>query len=163
LAPICCARAPFRRGGAGRSRPRRGVVTGTPPAAKMSNLQLPVVPASVLARGPLAITWAGGLASPTLPPAGGAAGLSEWCPVSRRPGSVRHELIAAVLLAAVLLGAIAGYSAASLLILLTVSILACLMGNAIAGQGWWIPLGLTYAGLSGLSLAFLRGDDHSGL
>ena len=41
--------------------------------------------------------------------------------------------------------------------------LACLLDSKIGGQGLWVPAGLAYAGLSGVSLAYLRDGDQAGL
>ena len=41
--------------------------------------------------------------------------------------------------------------------------LPALLDSRIGGQGLWAPAGLAYAGLSGLSLAYLRDSDQTGL
>ena len=131
---------------------------------QMSNLQLRIVSAVVLAAAVLAVTWFGGVAFRVMAAAIAGAVFYEWSVMSRRPGGMRRrDFIAAALLAAVLLGAVLGYSAASLLILLLVSVLAVAVDCRLAGQGNWLPAGLAYAGLSGLSLAWLRGADHAGM
>ena len=62
-----------------------------------------------------------------------------------------------------LLALILGYSAAGVLVLLALSVLASLLDCKIGGQGSWTPAGLAYAGLSGVSLAWLRDGDQAGL
>lgn len=135
----------------------------TGPARQMSNLQLRVISSIVLIVAVLAVTWFGGVAFRILSAAIAAAMFYEWSAMSRRAGSGRQDLVAAALLAVVLLAMILGYAAASVLILLGLSVLAVLLGGKVTGQGLWTPAGLAYSGLSGLSLAWLRDGDHTGL
>jgi phosphatidate cytidylyltransferase len=132
-------------------------------AARMSNLQLRILSAVVLAVVVLAVTWLGGVAFRLLAAAIAGAMFYEWCAMSRREGIIRHQLVAAGLLAVAMIAVVLQYSAASILILIALSVLATLLGTRLSGQGSWVPAGLAYAGLSGLSLAFLRGGDHAGL
>lgn len=129
----------------------------------MSNLQLRVISSVVLIVAVLAVTWFGGVAFRILSAAIAGAMFYEWSAMSRRAGSSRNELVAAALLAVVLLAFILGYSAASVLVLLALSVLASLVGSRLNGQGLWTPAGLAYAGLSGLSLGWSRDADHTGL
>lgn len=129
----------------------------------MSNLRLRVISAIVLAVVVLAITWLGGVTFRILAAAIAAAMFYEWCAMSRRHGNARDQIVAAILLAAVLIAVILDYFAASILILLMVSVIACILQGWIGGQGSWIAAGLAYAGLSGISIAFLRGGDQAGL
>ncbi len=130
---------------------------------RMSNLQLRIISAIVLAAVVLAITWLGDAPFRLLSAAIAAAIYYEWTAMSRRAGSGRSQLIGAALLAVFLLGVVLGYPAASLLILLVFSVLASAIDCRVAGQRSWVPAGLAYAGLSGLSLALLRGADQAGL
>lgn len=132
-------------------------------ARPMSNLQLRIISSVVLAAVVLTITYLGGLSFRLLSVAIAAAVFYEWCAMSRRPGGARYQLVAAAFLAAVMIGVILGYSAVSLLVLLALSTGLSVIENKVAGQGMWVPAGLAYAGLSGLSLAYLRGDDLVGL
>ncbi|MEP9388099.1 phosphatidate cytidylyltransferase [Mesorhizobium sp. KR9-304] len=129
----------------------------------MSNLQLRVISSIVLIVAVLSVTWFGGAAFRILCAAIAGAMFYEWCAMSRKPGSARHQWVAAALLAVVLLALVLGYSAASVLVLLVLSALASLLGGRIGGQEFWASAGLAYAGLSGLSLAFLRDGDQAGL
>lgn len=138
-------------------------MTDAGPARQMSNLQLRVISAIVLATAVLAVTWLGGGAFRVLMALMAALMFYEWSAMSRGEGGVRHHLVAAICLAAVLIGVVIGYPATGLLVLLAVSVALSIVENKLAGQGMWVPAGLAYAGLSGLSLAFLRGDDHAGL
>ena len=59
----------------------------------------------------------------------------EWCAMSHRPGIIRHQLVAAGLLAVAMIAVVLQYSAASILILIALSVLATLLGARLSGQG----------------------------
>ena len=134
---------------------------------QMSNLQLRVISSIVLIVVVLAVTFLGGVVFRLLSALIAAVMFYEWCAISRPATAPRHQLVAAVLLAVVLLALVLGYSAAGVLVLLVLSVVASLLDSRIAGQGReqgsWAPAGLAYAGLSGLSLALLRDGDQPGL
>ena len=142
-------------------------MTDAGPARQMSNLQLRVISSVVLIVAVLAVTWFGGVAFRILSAAIAGAMFYEWCAMSRSAagpvGASRHQLVAAALLGVVLLALILGYSAAGVLVLLALSVLASLLDCKIGGQGSWARAGLGYAGLSGVSLAWLRDGDQAGL
>lgn len=130
---------------------------------RMSNLQLRIVSSVVLIVAVLAVTFIGGVAFRLLSALIAAVMFYEWCTISRNATAARNQLVAAALLAVVLLALVLGYSAAGVLVLLALSVLASLVDSKIAGQGSWAPAGLAYAGLSGVSLAWLRDGDQAGL
>lgn len=136
-------------------------MSGKAPGA-MSNLRLRIISAIVLAAAVLAITWLGGVAFRVLSAAIAAAMFYEWCAMSRRLGNGRDQLVAFALLAVILVAVILDYPAASVLILLALSVFACILQGKLGGQGLWAPAGLAYAGLSGVSLAYMRGADQIG-
>ena len=142
-------------------------MTDAGPARQMSNLQLRVISSVVLIVAVLTVTWFGGVAFRILSAAIAGAMFYEWCAMSRSAAGAaagsRHQLVAAVLLGVVLLALALGYSAAGVLVLLALSVLASLLDCKIGGQGSWAPAGLAYAGLSGVSLAWLRDGDQAGL
>ena len=129
----------------------------------MSNLQLRVISSVVLIAAVLAVTFLGGVAFRLLSALIAALMFYEWCAISRTATAPRHQLVAAALLGVVLIALVLGYSAAGVLVLLALSVLASFLDSRIAGQGSWAPVGLAYAGLSGLSLGWLRDGDQSGL
>jgi phosphatidate cytidylyltransferase len=133
------------------------------PARQVSNLQLRVISSVVLIVAVLAVTWLGGVAFRLLAALIAGAIFYEWSAMSRTATSGRYQLVAAALLGVVLLALLFGYSAAGVLILLALSVAASLLDSGIGGQGLWTPAGLAYAGLSGLSLAYLRDGDQTGL
>ena len=130
---------------------------------RMSNLQLRIVSSVVLIVSVLAVTFIGGVAFRLLSALIAAVMFYKWCTISLNATAARHQLVAAALLAVVLLALVLGYSAAGVLVLLALSVLASLVDSKIAGQGSWAPAGLAYAGLSGVSLAWLRDGDQAGL
>lgn len=132
-------------------------------ARPMSNLQLRIISAVVLAVVVLAVTYLGGAAFRILAAAIAAAMFYEWCVISQNVTAVRDQMLASLLLAVVLAGIIFGYPALAVLAVIAVSTVVVLVVCRIAGQGAWVPAGLAYAGLSGFSLAFLRGDEQAGL
>lgn len=129
----------------------------------MSNLQLRVISAIVLAAVVLAITYWGGLAFRILAAVIAGAMFYEWCAISRTAGAARSQLVAGVLLGFVLIAFVLGYQAVGVLALLAMSTLASLVESRLSRQGFWAPAGLAYAGLAGLSLGWLRDGDQTGL
>lgn len=132
--------------------------------SNLSNLQVRILSSIVLGILVLGITWLGGLSFRLLAGAIGAAIFYEWSMMTQARSGLRHHVVAGVLLAAVLIALVAGYSAGPVLTLLVVSVLACETYGRLSGSGgFWAPAGLLYAGLSAISLAFLRGGDAAGL
>ena len=129
----------------------------------MSNLQLRIVSALVLATVVLALTWLGGLPFRLLSVAIAGAIFYEWCAMSRTPQNRGHQLVGALLLAVVLAALLLGHPARTVLTLLVLSVVICVMDGVLRKLGLWTAGGLAYAGLSGVSLALLRDGDNAGL
>ena len=133
-------------------------------ARQMSNLQLRIISSVVLIVAVLAVTYLGGVAFRLLSAAIAGRDVlrmvrhvanrdqrdaiswsprrcSAWC-FSRSCSDTRRP----------------AFSFCSLC-----RFLPALLDSRIGGQGLWAPAGLAYAGLSGLSLAFLRDGDQTGL
>lgn len=138
-------------------------MTDARPAHQMTNLQLRIVSAVVLAIAVLGITWIGGVAFRIFAALMAALVLYEWFVMTGGSGGKRYRILAAAALALVMAGAIFGFPEKNLFVLLALSTLVALLANAVAGQGHWATAGLVYAGLSGLSVACLRGWDQAGL
>lgn len=132
-------------------------------AAQLSNLQLRVVSAIVLAAAVLWLTWLGGLPFRLLAALIGAAIFYEWCAMSRTVANASYQALTALFLAAVLLALLAEIPAPTVLLLLVGAAIASIALGLIRGQGSWTTVGLAYAGFSALSLAYLRSGDHAGL
>jgi phosphatidate cytidylyltransferase len=129
----------------------------------LSNLQLRVISALVMAVVVLGLTWLGGLPFRVLSAAIAAAIFFEWCAMARTSANAAFQWLVGAFLAAVLLALVAGYSAPVVLAVLGLALIAALAVGLLRGQGTWTGAGLAYAGLSALSIAFLRGSDNAGL
>lgn len=128
-----------------------------------SNLQLRVVSAIVLIVAVLALTWAGGVWYRILSAAIAGAVLYEWMAMSLPAAERAHRLLLSLLLAVVLVLLVAGSSATLLLALLGAGVVVAVLHAAWLKLGFWPAAGLAYAGLCGISLAFVRGGDMAGL
>ncbi|KUM24763.1 phosphatidate cytidylyltransferase [Mesorhizobium loti] len=129
----------------------------------MSNLQQRVISAIVMAGVTLALTWLGGLPFRLFCAAIAALIFYEWTRMARPGnGAVLGFLAEALIL--VFIGAlIAGLPALWLLVLVAILVAVAAIAARIQGGAQWEACGLAYAALSGLSLAYLRDDNHSGL
>ncbi len=133
----------------------------------MSNLQLRVMSAVVLAAAVLTITWYGGAAFRVLAAFITLAIFYEWSRMARlagnglAPGGFGYlpELFALVFAGALA----AGLPAPSLIGLAAALCVALAILSAIRSDNQWESGGFAYASMSGLALAMLRGDDTAGL
>jgi phosphatidate cytidylyltransferase len=132
-------------------------------APKLSNLQLRIISAVVLAASVLILTWLGGLPFRLLAAAIACAAFYEWSAMSRTPANRSRLMLAGLLLGVVLLAFLAAYPAAISFGLLGAAFLVSAVIDRIAGGPAWPSSGLLYAGLSALSLGFLRDGDQAGL
>ncbi|QKC96839.1 phosphatidate cytidylyltransferase [Mesorhizobium sp. NZP2298] len=129
----------------------------------MSNLQLRVISAVVLAVIALGLTWLGGLPFRLLCAAMVAMIFYEWTRMSR-PVTAHGLGFLPEALAVVFIGAlIAGLPAFWLLLLAVILIAVTAIAALVRQTGQWEASGLAYASVSGLSLALLRDGDHAGL
>ena len=129
----------------------------------MSNLQLRVISALVMAIVVLGLTWLGGLPFRILSAAIAAAIFYEWCAMARTVANGSFQMLAAACLGVVLVALVAGYSAPVVLAVLGFALIAALAAGLLRGQGTWPGAGLAYAGLAAVSIAFLRDSDNAGL
>lgn len=111
----------------------------------------------------LGLTWLGGLPFRILAAAIAGAVFFEWCAMARTAANAAYQWLIAAFLAAVLVALVAGYPAPVVLGVFALAFVASIAAGLIRGQGTWTSVGLAYAGLSALSIAFLRDDDRSGL
>lgn len=129
----------------------------------MSNLQLRVISAVVLAVIALGLTWLGGLPFRLLCAAMSAMIFHEWTRMSR-PAAANGLGFLPEALVVVFIGAlIAGLPASWLLLLVVILLAVTAVAARVRKTGQWEASGLAYASVSGLSLALLRDGDHSGL
>ncbi|WP_315928067.1 phosphatidate cytidylyltransferase [Mesorhizobium sp. SP-1A] len=130
----------------------------------MSNLQLRILSALVLAAVVLALAFVGGWPFRLLSALISAAIFFEWTRMTRpHAGFGAFDLLTDLSMAIFVIALAAGLSARILLILLAVLVALCAVAAITRGAGRWAASGIAYAGLSGFSLAFLRDGDRSGL
>ncbi|TIP57564.1 MAG: phosphatidate cytidylyltransferase, partial [Mesorhizobium sp.] len=134
----------------------------------MSNLQLRVVSAVVLAVVTLGLTWLGGLPFRLLCAAMTILIFYEWTRMCRPVAATGLGLLPEALLLVFVGALVAGLPASWLLLLVAVMVVVTVvvgsMGQPSMHQaGRWDASGLAYAAIAGLSLALLRDGDHSGL
>ncbi len=129
----------------------------------MSNLQVRVISAVVLAALVLALTFFGGLPFRLLCALISAAIFYEWSRMARPVPASGLGLLPEALMGVFAVALAVGLSASMLLLFLLVAVVAVALAGAARKTGQWDTAGLAYAGLSGLTLALLRNDDHAGL
>ncbi|TIN05606.1 phosphatidate cytidylyltransferase [Mesorhizobium sp.] len=132
----------------------------------MSNLQLRVISAVVLAIVTLGLTWLGGLPFRMLCAAMTILIFYEWTRMSRPVAATGLGLLPEALLLVFVGALVAGLPASWLLLLVMVVVtvvVASMHQTSMHQTGQWDASGLAYAAISGLSLALLRDGDHSGL
>jgi phosphatidate cytidylyltransferase len=128
----------------------------------MSNLQLRVISAVVLAIVTLGLTWLGGLPFRLFCAAMAAAIFYEWTRIARPP-EARAMLVPEALIGLFIVALVGGLEASWLLPLVVVLTGLTALHAKVAGTGRWDSSGLAYAAVSALSLALLRDGDRSGL
>ena len=129
----------------------------------MSNLRLRVISAIVLAVIALGLTWLGGLPFRLLSAAISAVIFYEWTRMSRPAEVTGLGFLPEVLLLGFIGALIAGLPASLMLSLVAILVAVTAIAAQARKTGQWDASGLAYAAISGLSLALLRDNDHSGL
>ncbi len=129
----------------------------------MSNLQVRIVSALVLAAVVLTLTYIGGLPFRLLCALIAGAVFYEWSCMARAKPASGAGLLPEALLAVFIVALVIGLSAATLLLLLAAMVVVAVVAGMVRATGQWDAAGLAYAGLSGLTLALLRDGDYSGL
>ncbi|TPM42031.1 phosphatidate cytidylyltransferase [Mesorhizobium sp. B2-3-4] len=129
----------------------------------MSNLQLRVISAVVLAIVALGLTWLGGLPFRLLCAVMSALIFYEWTRMARPAAAEGLGFLPEALMVIFIGGLIAGLPALWLLPLVVVLVAVIAITAGVRKIGQWDAGGLAYASMSGLSLALLRDGDHAGL
>jgi phosphatidate cytidylyltransferase len=129
----------------------------------MSNLQVRIISAVVMAAVVLGLTWFGDLPFRLFCALISAAVFYEWSRMARPAPAAGLDLFPEALLAVFIIMLVAGLSASILLPFLLAMVIATGLIGVARKAGQWDAAGLAYAGLSGLALAQLRGGDHAGL
>lgn len=126
-------------------------------------LRLRIISGAILALIVLVATWYGGLAFRLLSSLIALLVYYEWSAIIRLPHEdVRANAIGWAGQAAIAIATIGGETdyAVGLLLL---SAIAAGAFTLLRGGSWWFPLGVLYAGLTGISLSEIRGDNELGL
>ncbi|HEV7320918.1 MAG TPA: phosphatidate cytidylyltransferase [Ensifer sp.] len=128
-----------------------------------TELKLRIASGVVLAAVALAATWFGGLAFQVLAALIAVLVYYEWSTITGLPerdfqGNAFGWFSIAVIAGLIVTGYI-GYS----LPILAFFVLAGMLWVFLQKTSWWLPGGIAYAGLTGISLAALRGADDLGL
>jgi phosphatidate cytidylyltransferase len=129
----------------------------------MSNLQLRVISAVVLAMVALGLTWLGGLPFRLLCAVIAGVIFYEWTRMSRPAGGGGLGALPEALVLVFIGALISGLSAPLLLPLVATLVVITAVAAHVRGAGQWDASGVAYAAFSGLSLALLRDGDRSGL
>ena len=129
----------------------------------MSNLQLRILSALVLAPAVLVLAWLGGPPFRLLVAAAGFAIFYEWARMARLD-TRKVAWGAYVLLLAIPLVLVAvGMPADVILVAMVPVLLTAFVVGSFAGQGAWGPAGIAYAAIPCIAFAALRGADAAGL
>jgi phosphatidate cytidylyltransferase len=129
----------------------------------MSNLQVRIISAVVLAAIVLSVTWFGAIAFRLLAAAIGAAMLYEWLTMARPVSDATNRLLAWLALALSLVLLLLAFPAWLCFAALGAGVVLTAGHARFGAHRQWPAAGLAYAGLSALSLALLRGSDLAGL
>ena len=141
----------------------RGPAMGRDKTAGPSNLRLRIISALVLIPLALLVTWMGGLVFRVFVAVVALAMIYEWLTITAGRDWARTHWTTGSLLAVLVVLLVAGVAPAVLLVLLIAAAAIALVEARFSGRDHWPPAGLLYAGLAGIALARLRGEDAAGL
>ena len=133
------------------------------PKPARSNLQQRVLSGIVLIALALGLTFAGGIWYRLLVAAISGAVLYEWLTMTSATQPASNRWVAVGFLAILLIILVTGQPASFLLPVLVGAVLVVLAHASRVEASYWTMAGLAYAGLLGIALASLRGDDSAGL
>lgn len=128
-----------------------------------SNLQLRIASALVLGAIVLALAWFGGMPFRILAAVIAAFVFHEWISIAGARTGRGADMIGRALLVIVLAGLIAGLGALACFALLAAALVLRFAIELIGRSGHWSSVGLAYAAVPGICIAFLRGSDSMGL
>lgn len=131
--------------------------------AGASNLQQRVLSGILLIAVALTLTWAGGIWYRLLAAAISGAVLYEWLSMTAQGEKPSNRWLAIGLLAVLLILLVSGASISFLSMALVGAVIVTGAHAVRFEAGFWPTLGLAYAGLLGVALSALRGDDAAGL
>ena len=129
----------------------------------LTNLQTRIISALVLGAVVLVDTYFGGIAFRVLAVVMGEAVFVEWRAITgQRSGGVINR-VAELLLVLSFALLVAGMPPLFVFGAIAVAALAGVISASIGTASRWLPIGILYAAIPAASLAFLRGDNASGL
>lgn len=131
--------------------------------AGASNLQQRVLSGIVLIAVALTLTWAGGIWYRLLAAVISGVVLYEWLSMTAQGEKPSNRWLAIGLLAVLLILLVSGASISFLSMALVGAVIVTGAHAVRFEAGFWPTLGLAYAGLLGVALSALRGDDAAGL
>lgn len=125
-------------------------------------LKLRIISAIVLAAVVLTATWMGGLPFDIVAAVIAVLVYYEWSTITRLPeqhfkANAFGWLIVLLIACNIVLG-----EGDLLLPLLCGGAITAILISLVGHGSWWLPGGIVYAGLSGISLAAIRGDNQAG-
>ncbi len=136
---------------------------GDPSRKHLTNLQIRIVSAIVLAVVILGLVWLGGVVCRILAALVAAIVYYEWAAMRRLPTGSLHQWTSALCLAVVLALLILDVDARTLFAATIVAVAVAAAHGWWSGDGFWNASGIAYAGVSGITLALIRNDDQAGL
>lgn len=130
---------------------------------RLTNLQIRIVSAIVLAIVILGLVWLGGVVCRVLAALVAAIVYYEWATMRRLPTGSAHQWVTALCLAAVLLLLVLDVEAKTLFAATMVAVVVAAVHGWWRADGLWNASGIAYAAVSGITLALIRNDDQVGL
>lgn len=128
-----------------------------------SELRLRIISGIVLAIIALGATWAGGLPFQALSVVIALLIFYEWSTMTRLPDVDIRGCAFGWLALVVVCGLVLFGDGQETLLVLAGAVIVASAWVMIRATSWWLPGGIAYAGLAGISLAEIRGDNHLGL
>jgi phosphatidate cytidylyltransferase len=125
-------------------------------------LKLRIISAIVLAAVVLTATWMGGLAFNVISAIITLLVYYEWSTMTRLPEQYFKANAFCWLIVALIAGNLVFGDGELLLPLLCGGTITAILIVLIGRGSWWLPGGIFYAGLSGISLSAIRGDNQAG-
>lgn len=129
----------------------------------LTNLQIRIVSAIVLAVVILGLVWLGGVVCRILAALVASIVYYEWATMRRLPTGSVHQWMSALCLAAVLALLILDVEAKTLFMVTAVATAIAAVHGWWSGDSFWNASGVAYAAVSGITLALIRNDDQAGL
>ncbi|AYD01399.1 phosphatidate cytidylyltransferase [Neorhizobium sp. NCHU2750] len=125
-------------------------------------LKLRIISAIVLAAVVLSATWSGGLPFDIVAAVIAVLVYYEWSTITKLPEMHFKANAFGWMIVLLIACNIVLYDGDLLMPLLCGGTITAILVALFARGSWWLPAGIVYAGLSGISLAAIRGDNQAG-